>query len=155
VEIPAFFFLGIWFILQFLNAAGSPAHGAGVAWWAHIGGFACGMLMIRAFVLHRSASSAKPADSGVRRRHTHRLQTIRTAGDTAGADLHGRITLTPMEAEKGALKLVNLPWGFHSRLFKLRVPPKVRDGSTLRLKGMGRGNPDGSKGNLYLRVNVE
>jgi len=45
VEIPAFFFLGFWFILQFVS--GSTAlltrlpHG-GIAWWAHVGGFLFG-----------------------------------------------------------------------------------------------------------------
>ena len=29
IEIPAFFFLGIWFLFQFLNAAGSSALGGG------------------------------------------------------------------------------------------------------------------------------
>ncbi len=35
-EIPAFIFLGIWFLMQFMNAAGSGAS-TGVAWWAHVG----------------------------------------------------------------------------------------------------------------------
>lgn len=45
VEIPAFIFLGIWFLLQFLSgsiALFSPKQIGGVAWWAHIGGFAVG-----------------------------------------------------------------------------------------------------------------
>ena len=46
VEIPAFIFLGFWFLLQFLigSAALFSSPGAGgVAWWAHIGGFAAGV----------------------------------------------------------------------------------------------------------------
>jgi membrane associated rhomboid family serine protease len=39
-------FLGGWFLLQFLNGAmslGARGHGfSGVAWWAHVGGFAFG-----------------------------------------------------------------------------------------------------------------
>jgi len=46
VEIPAFIFLGFWFLLQFLSGSAalfsSPGSG-GVAWWAHIGGFAAGV----------------------------------------------------------------------------------------------------------------
>lgn len=155
VEIPAFFFLGIWFVIQFLNAAATPAHGAGVAWWAHIGGFVCGMFLIKIFVLGRTGRPAGPAKSSLGRRGTHRLQTVRTAGDAAGADLYGGITLTPIEAEEGALKLVNLPWGFHSRILKVRIPPKVREGSTLRLKGIGKRRPDGTRGDLYLKVALE
>ena len=33
VEIPAFIFLGVWFLIQFINAAGTGA-GSGIAWWA-------------------------------------------------------------------------------------------------------------------------
>jgi membrane associated rhomboid family serine protease len=44
VEIPAFLFLGLWFLFQFISGAvASASQGAGgVAWWAHIGGFAAG-----------------------------------------------------------------------------------------------------------------
>jgi membrane associated rhomboid family serine protease len=46
VEIPAIFFLGIWFLLQLINGIGSlgvaNAAGGGTAFWAHIGGFAVG-----------------------------------------------------------------------------------------------------------------
>ena len=155
VEIPAFFFIGIWFVIQFLNAAGTPTHGAGVAWWAHIGGFVCGIFLIKAFVLGRSGRPAGQVKSSPARRGTHRLQTVRTAGDATGGDLHGIITLSPLEAEKGALKLVNLPWGFHSRVFRVRIPPEVREGSTLRLKGLGKNRPDGTRGDLYLKVALD
>jgi membrane associated rhomboid family serine protease len=46
VEVPAFVFLGVWFLLQFFYGTASQAAGAGaqggVAWWAHIGGFVAG-----------------------------------------------------------------------------------------------------------------
>jgi len=47
IEIPAFVFLLIWFLLQFLTMTPmqSAAEG-GVAWWAHIGGFLVGMFLI-------------------------------------------------------------------------------------------------------------
>lgn len=41
VELPAFVFLGLWFLIQFFYGTASPAAG-GVAWWAHIGGFVAG-----------------------------------------------------------------------------------------------------------------
>ncbi|WP_066638006.1 rhomboid family intramembrane serine protease [Desulfolucanica intricata] len=46
VRIPAVIFLGLWFVLQFINGLGGVQ---GVAWWAHIGGFAAGMLLIKFF----------------------------------------------------------------------------------------------------------
>ena len=45
IEIPAFVFLGIWFLIQFLSGSFSFAlssDSSGIAWWAHIGGFAVG-----------------------------------------------------------------------------------------------------------------
>ena len=45
VELPAGVMLAYWFLIQFLSGAGSiGAEGGGVAWWAHIGGFAVGAL---------------------------------------------------------------------------------------------------------------
>jgi rhomboid family protein len=46
VEIPAIFFLGIWFVMQLFSGVGSlGSHTAdgGVAFWAHITGFAVGL----------------------------------------------------------------------------------------------------------------
>jgi membrane associated rhomboid family serine protease len=55
VEISAFFFLGFWFVMQFLSgalASGADAAG-GVAWWAHAGGFLFGALLLPIFLLLR------------------------------------------------------------------------------------------------------
>jgi len=35
VELPAYVFLGIWVLFQFLNAAGASAQAGGIAWWAN------------------------------------------------------------------------------------------------------------------------
>jgi hypothetical protein len=50
VEIPAFVFLGIWFLFQFMSAAGPAAQKAGIAWWAHIAGFVLGMIFLKIFL---------------------------------------------------------------------------------------------------------
>jgi membrane associated rhomboid family serine protease len=45
IEIPAIFFLGIWFLMQFFSGVGSlgsEAASGGVAFWAHVGGFIAG-----------------------------------------------------------------------------------------------------------------
>ena len=47
IEIPAFVFLGVWFLLQWvygLVSIGQVADVGGVAFWAHVGGFVSGML---------------------------------------------------------------------------------------------------------------
>ena len=49
VEIPALFVLGFWFLLQIWDATNAQPGGGGVAYFAHIGGFAFGLLLIRAF----------------------------------------------------------------------------------------------------------
>ena len=47
---PAFWMLGYWFVAQLLGGVGSiGAHGSGVAFWAHVGGFVAGALLIFAF----------------------------------------------------------------------------------------------------------
>jgi membrane associated rhomboid family serine protease len=43
VAVPAPFFLGLWFVMQLLSAAGSQSGAAGVAFWAHVGGFVAGL----------------------------------------------------------------------------------------------------------------
>ncbi|MBM4273543.1 MAG: rhomboid family intramembrane serine protease [Deltaproteobacteria bacterium] len=49
MEIPAYIFLGFWFVMQFLFGAFStvgPQQAGGVAWWAHVGGFLVGILLL-------------------------------------------------------------------------------------------------------------
>ncbi len=52
IELPAYVFLGFWFVLQFFlgtfTVLGRAADG-GVAWWAHVGGFLAGMILVRFF----------------------------------------------------------------------------------------------------------
>jgi len=53
VEVPAFIYLGFWFISQLFNgflalaAAAGVMQAGGVAWWAHIGGFVFGLAIVR------------------------------------------------------------------------------------------------------------
>ena len=48
-ELPAVIFLGFWFILQLFSGIASIGVEVSIAWWAHIGGFAAGMLLIHLF----------------------------------------------------------------------------------------------------------
>jgi membrane associated rhomboid family serine protease len=45
INVPAFIFLGFWIIVQLLSGLASPRAGGGVAFFAHMGGFAFGLLM--------------------------------------------------------------------------------------------------------------
>jgi membrane associated rhomboid family serine protease len=55
-EIPAVFFLGIWFLFQLFIGSQSfvaPEQGGGVAYFAHIGGFVFGLLAVWVFTIGR------------------------------------------------------------------------------------------------------
>lgn len=59
-EIPAAFMLLYWFAIQLLSGLGSynsMTDAGGVAWFAHVGGFLFGMLMIRLFAPSRPRRS--------------------------------------------------------------------------------------------------
>jgi rhomboid family protein len=50
LDLPALLVLGGWFLLQILDAAvNNPLGGSGVAYFAHIGGFIFGLLLIKLF----------------------------------------------------------------------------------------------------------
>lgn len=155
IEIPAYIFLGIWFVLQFMSAAGPQAQSGGVAWWAHIGGFVFGILFLKAFLKmpHLGLSGRLQAVSP--KRKTHHLQVIRTTGRPGDPNLYGRIRITPREARQGSRKLVNIPRGGQRRLFNVRIPQDVREGRVLRLAGLGRKQVDGLIGDLLLEVEIQ
>jgi len=57
--VPAFVAIGIWFLFQLLDGSASLAHpetGGGVAFFAHIGGFAFGFLTVKLFQQRRPLS---------------------------------------------------------------------------------------------------
>jgi membrane associated rhomboid family serine protease len=48
-RVPAAFVIGFWFLIQLIQGLGSispAATSGGVAWWAHVGGFAAGLILI-------------------------------------------------------------------------------------------------------------
>jgi len=50
VDLPAFLILGYWFAIQFfsgISSVGARAANGGVAYWAHIGGFVLGVIMVK------------------------------------------------------------------------------------------------------------
>jgi membrane associated rhomboid family serine protease len=52
MEIPAAFMLVYWFVIQFFNGVaglGSRHMSGGVAFWAHVGGFIAGLLLVSVF----------------------------------------------------------------------------------------------------------
>ena len=64
VEVPAYIFLGVWFLLQFFSGAFSilgprAAQSGGVAFWAHVGGFVAGIGLIFLMVSVRLIRSTR------------------------------------------------------------------------------------------------
>ncbi len=49
VQLPAAALLVLWFVLQLFQGAVSSSVAGGVAFWAHVGGFAAGVVLIRLF----------------------------------------------------------------------------------------------------------
>jgi membrane associated rhomboid family serine protease len=70
IEVPAFLFLGIWALQQLLNGYLSIISGqqnAGIAWFAHIGGFSLGIVcgLIARAVQYRRRSPERESDVDV------------------------------------------------------------------------------------------
>ncbi len=154
-EIPAYFFLGFWFLLQFFNATAGPGGGGGIAWWAHIGGFLFGIIFLKISQAIPRTGASKAIARATARKRTDRLQVIRPA-HPGGNDpnLYSTIDVTPQEALRGTQKIVNIPWGGQKRLLKVIVPAGIDGGHDLRLKGQGRLMPDGRRGDLLLKVRL-
>jgi membrane associated rhomboid family serine protease len=60
-EVPAWILLLVWFALQGIGGAQSFGSGeAGVAFFAHLGGFVAGMLLVLLFARRRAAGARRP-----------------------------------------------------------------------------------------------
>lgn len=151
-ELPAVFFLGYWVLIQFLYASVSHGQAGGVAWWAHIGGFIFGLATIKLFlVLPRTGVSQRLARS-LQRRSTPRLQHIRPQLERE-LDTHGTVNVTPREALYGARKVITIP--YRRKTVVVTIPPGMKDGAHIRLRGLGLKSLDGKPGDLYLTLRIE
>ncbi len=155
VEIPAFFFIGFWFLLQFLNAAGAGSAATGVAWWAHVGGFLFGIVLLQVVLRLPEAGLSRRLRGATARKTSHRLQVVRPRVPDEDANLHAALRLTPFEALTGTRKIVTVSRGLRSKQLQVTVPAGIKEGHTLRLRGQGKELPDGGRGDLYLTVELE
>lgn len=65
-EIPAFLYLGIWFVTQLFSgttALALPTRGGGIAFWAHIGGFIAGGFLCWLFLRPRDKRAPIESES--------------------------------------------------------------------------------------------
>ncbi|HTZ77607.1 MAG TPA: rhomboid family intramembrane serine protease [Stellaceae bacterium] len=63
ITVPAVILLGLWFLLQLLSAVSATAGEPGVAFWAHVGGFTLGMLLVP-FFRRSGVAMLQPARTG-------------------------------------------------------------------------------------------
>ncbi len=156
-EIPAFIFLGFWFVIQFFNAAGNngAAAGGGIAWWAHVGGFISGMVMVKINNRVPGTGAGTMLETFTARKKTPRFQLIHSKAIDNSHDLFGEIEISSIEALTGTKKIVNIPWGFYKNLYRVNIPSGVKHGTMLRLAGMGKVRTDGSRGDMYLKVRIK
>jgi membrane associated rhomboid family serine protease len=49
IAVPAVIVLGLWFLMQLLSALATTSGEPGIAFWAHVGGFVLGMLLVPLF----------------------------------------------------------------------------------------------------------
>jgi len=77
-----------------------------------------------------------------------------TAHAPAGLNLRFHLTITAQEAASGVRKRVAFMRGDHLEELTVTIPPGIRSGTRLRLKGKGVEDGEGAHGDLYLRVTV-
>ena len=71
--VPALLVLGLWFVIQVVSGLASPVEEAGVAFWAHVGGFVAGMVLVPFFkrsdvpLFHPAQPRVFDARTGARR----------------------------------------------------------------------------------------
>jgi membrane associated rhomboid family serine protease len=154
VEIPAFIFLGIWFLLQLLSAGFTPSNVGGVAFWAHIGGFVSGLVFIKIFDWIPRTGLNKGLQQYTGRQRTPRIQPLAPLSIPDESDLHGIIKITSREARLGTRKMISVPQGLRKRPLMVTIPPGVEEGTRLRLKGLGKQGEDGTRGDFFLDVHL-
>ena len=71
-----------------------------------------------------------------------------------GEDLRQELSITPEEARQGARRQVRFTRGTDVEEIIVSVPPGVRSGTRLRLRGKGLVGKAGVPGDLYLRIRV-
>ena len=60
IHMPAIILLGLWFVFQVLNSLWEGLHAGGIAWFAHIGGFIAGLVLVP-FFKHRHVRLFPPS----------------------------------------------------------------------------------------------
>jgi membrane associated rhomboid family serine protease len=154
IEIPAFIFLGYWLLIQVLSAGFTPRNVGGIAFWAHIGGFVAGLIFVKIFDWIPRTGMNQSLRRYTERQTTPRLQSISPQKTQEELDIHGVIRITPREAYNGTRKLISIPQRLRKRTLMVTIPPRVEEGTRLRLRDLGQKDTDGNQGDLFLEVQI-
>lgn len=152
IELPAVVFLGIWVFTQVIGAITTSSQVGGIAWWAHLGGFFAGIVLIKVVL-----NSVDPSKRWARleRKTTPRVQVLHTFGPADDLNLYTYLPISRKELLLGARKLVSIPFGGKKRSFWVNIPAGMQEGSLIRLRGLGREDPRMGSGDLYIKLIVE
>lgn len=83
-----------------------------------------------------------------------RLGRLALGAGERGADLRHDFSITPEEARRGAKKPFRFARGAEIEEVIVTIPPGVRAGTRLRLRGKGLVGKTGIPGDLYLRIQL-
>ncbi len=83
-----------------------------------------------------------------------RMLSAGVSGDSRGLSLRYHLTISSKEAGSGTQKRVSFMRGDQLEQLMVSIPPGIRSGTRLRLKGKGLEGGAGTRGDLYLRVTV-
>jgi DnaJ-class molecular chaperone len=89
--------------------------------------------------------------AGARSGFDQRFDTPDFGATPQGRDVSAALTITLMEAAKGATKRVRLPTG---KEVEVKVPPGLTDGRQVRLKGQGLALAGGPPGDVLITVGI-
>ncbi len=84
-----------------------------------------------------------------------RLTRLALGAGERGEDLRHDLSITSEEARRGARKRFRFTRGPEMDEVVVTVPPGVRHGTQLRLRGKGLTGKTGAPGDLYLRIQLE
>ena len=112
------------------------------------------MVFLKIFLRVPETTISKQIRQKTSKKKSNRLQLIKPKGVADDPRAYGALVITPLEARLGTRKILSIPSGSKKRLLRVTVPPGSRDGSVIRLTGAGRQLGDGTRQDIYLRIEV-